>query len=142
MFSIDQTVWIVKRNYMERSYGMRLVEAEPFKIEELKVVNIEARAGFDHPLNYVIYKLAEKIGYKPEINDMNGWSGLTDEFREDEVFERFEEAVQSVIEMIDERTDELQEIKQHYLNMLEKDWLKELDKWDDEIDNAIGDLAH
>ena len=145
-FSINQKVWIIKRNYTERGYGMSLVESEPFKVVELRVVNIEAKAGYSDEDDYLIYRLAEKIGYKPEINDLDhGLQGLTEEFKEEHVYDSFDLAVMGIIEMIDERLDELQEIKGHYLNMLEKyykdqkekglEWLKQLD----EIDNALSE---
>ena len=150
-FSINQKVWIIKRNYTERVYGMKygmnsLVESEPFKVVELRVVNVEAKAGFSNEDDYLVYKLAEKIGYKHEVNDMDGgFQGLTDEFKEEHVFDSFDLAVMGIIEMIDERLSELQEIKGHYLNMLEKyykdqkekglEWLKQLD----EIDNALSE---
>jgi len=133
--TIGQNVWIIKRNYAENSFGLtNLVEAEPFKIVELKIVSVHARAGFDTEDDYVIYKLAEKIGYKPEINDMRPFEGLTNEFKEDEVFTSFSSAVLGVIEMINEKYRELQEIRQHYLNMLQEHNFKDYSKsdWIDE----------
>ena len=119
MFSIDQGVWVIKRNYAERSYGMNVVEAEPFKTEELKVIGISAKAGFDGDPDYMVYNLAEQIGYKPEIND-HSFTEMTTDFKEDEVFDSYDLAILSIIEMIDERAGELQEIKTTYLNILKE----------------------
>jgi len=130
--SINQKVWVVKRNYMENSFGMNMIETEPFKVAELRVISIQARTNPDR--TYITYKLAEEIGYKPEINDMRPFEGLTDEFREDEVFTSFESAILSILEMIDERSGELQEIRQHYLNMLQEHNFKDYgnSNWIDE----------
>ncbi len=116
-FDINQKVWILQWNFVE-GQDKRTIDM-PYKIAERRIVGVHAQTDWDENGNTIPtirYSIAEKVGEAPELNDMDGGFGsMQIEFRDGQIHDSYDSAVQAIVQKIDDRVDELEKMKSMYM---------------------------
>ncbi len=128
-FDINQKVWILQWNFVEGQD--RSIVDMPYRIAERRIIGVHGTTEWDkngNDIPVVRYSIAKRIGESPILNDMDGgFSSMQIEFREHQIHDSYDSALQAIVQKIDDRINELEEMKSKYVQESNGEWEQVID---------------